>query len=218
MLLPGGLAREVGVTRFGKEVTLELYGRRESAPLYEVLTKEKVGGLSESPVVVAPLFYAQELAGLEGRLSRILVQPAAGGEATVRSSLQSIAARQGLNVESTSYDEELFAKAASASNQSTTLFAVISALVGFLFAFNATLLTVGQRKKLIVDLRRDGYEPKTVITVLAVDGLVLGIGACIVGLILGHELSVHLFTENPGYLGQRSHWGRSVLSACRRMQ
>ena len=201
VLLPGGLAREVGVTRFGKEVTLELYGRRESAPLYEVLTKKKIGGLSESPVVVAPLFYAQELAGLPGRLSRILVRPAAGAQDTVRSSLQSIAARHGLNVESTTYDEELFAKAASASNQSTTLFAVISALVGFLFAFNATLLTVGQRKKLIVDLRREGYEPKTVITVLAVDGLVLGIGACVVGLILGHELSVHLFTENPGYLG-----------------
>ena len=64
-----------------------------------------------------------------------------------------------LNVESTSYDETLFAKAATASNQSTALFSVISALVGFLFAFNAMLLTVPQRRRLVADLRRDGYTP-----------------------------------------------------------
>ena len=48
--------------------------------------------------------------------------------------------------QSTSYDERLFAKAAAASNQSTALFALISALVGFLFAFNAMLLTVPERR------------------------------------------------------------------------
>ena len=64
-----------------------------------------------------------------------------------------------LNVESIDYDEKLFAKAATASNQSTALFAAISALVGFLFAFNAMLLTVPQRRRLIADLRRDGYTP-----------------------------------------------------------
>ena len=106
-----------------------------------------------------------------------------------------------LNVESTDYDERLFAKAASASNQSTALFAVISALVGFLFAFNAMLLTVPQRRRLIADLRRDGYTPRTVIAVLLFDALVLGLSACLLGLVLGQELSIHLFRSNPGYLG-----------------
>ena len=82
-------------------------------------------------------------------VSRILVQPSPGAEAQVRAALQRIAAGR-LSVEPIGYDETLFAKAAAASNQSTALFAAISALVGFLFAFNAMLLTVPQRRRLIV--------------------------------------------------------------------
>ena len=98
------------------------------------------------------------------------------------------------------YDEQLFAKAAAASNQSTKLFAAICALVGFLFAFNAMLLTVPQRRRLIADLRRDGYTPATVIAVLLFDALVLGLVACVLGLALGEELSIHLLHSNPAFL------------------
>lgn len=200
VLLPGPLASHLGVTRFGREVTLRVYGRSERAPLYEQLHEKQIGGLAASPIVVAPLFFAQEMTGLTGRLSRILVQPAPGTEPSVRAALVHLAAGR-LNVESTSYDERLFAKAASASNQSTALFAVISALVGFLFAFNAMLLTVPQRRRLIADLRRDGYPPATVVGVLLIDAVVLGIAACVLGLAIGEELSIHLFHSNPGYLG-----------------
>jgi putative ABC transport system permease protein len=200
VLLPAPLAAHLGVTKFGSEVTLQMYGRTEHAPLYEQLHEKQIGGLIASPIVVAPLFYAQEMTGLTGRISRILVRPVAGRERQVRQALTRLAAGA-LNVESTSHDEALFAKAASASNQSTALFALISALVGFLFAFNAMLLTVPQRRRLIADLRRDGYTPRVVVGVLLLDGLLLGAGACVLGLLLGEELSIHLFRSNPGYLG-----------------
>jgi putative ABC transport system permease protein len=201
VLLPAPLGTSLGVTKFGSEVTLRLYGRTAHAPLYEQLHEKQIGGLVASPIVVAPLFFAQEMAGLPHRVSRILVEPAQGMEGRVRAALVGLARTDALNVESTSYDERLFAKAASASNQSTALFAVISALVGFLFAFNAMLLTVPQRRRLIADLRRDGYTPRTVIGVLLLDAVVLGIVACVLGLLLGEELSIHLFHSNPGYLG-----------------
>jgi putative ABC transport system permease protein len=200
ILLPAPLADHLGVTKFGKEVTLQLNGRKVQAPLYEQLHEKQIGSLVDSPIVVAPLFFAQEMAGLPHRISRILVQPAPGAEASVRSALVRLAAGR-LNVESTDYDEKLFAKAASASNQSTALFAVLSALVGFLFAFNAMLLAVPQRRRLIADLRRDGYTPAAVVMVLLLDALVLGVVACLLGLALGQELSIHLFRSNPGYLG-----------------
>ena len=200
VLLPAPLATHLGVTRFGREVTLRMYGRTEQAPLYEQLRAKQIGGLAASPIVVAPLFFAQEMTGLTGRVSRILVEAAPGAEGEVRAALVRLAAGR-LNVQSTSYDETLFAKAASASNQSTALFAVISALVGFLFAFNAMLLTVTQRRRLIADLRRDGYTPTTVIGVLLLDAVALGLLACLLGLVLGQELSIHLFRSNPGYLG-----------------
>lgn len=200
VLLPAPLATHLGVTRFGREVKLELYGRTEHAPLYKQLHQRQIGGLAASPIVVAPLFFAQEMTGFAHRISRVLVEPASGRERDVRRALVRLATGR-LNVESTSFDERLFTKAASASNQSTALFAVISALVGFLFAFNAMLLTVPQRRRLIADLRRDGYTPRTVIAILLIDAIVLGAAACLLGLLLGQELSIHLFRSNPGYLG-----------------
>jgi putative ABC transport system permease protein len=205
VLLPAPLASSLGVTKFGGEVTLRMYGRRTLAPLYTQLHAEQIGGLVTSPIVVAPLFFAQEMTGLTHRISRILVAPARGMEGRVRAALARLAVGRPsfgqLTVESTSYDERLFAKAAAASNQSTALFAVISALVGFVFAFNAMLLTMSQRRRLVADLRRDGYLPRTVIAVLSLDAAILGVVACLLGLLLGQELSIHLFHSNPGYLG-----------------
>jgi putative ABC transport system permease protein len=200
VLLPAPLASRLGVTKFGREVTLKLYGRTAQAPLYQQLYSRQIGGLVASPIVIAPLFFAQEMAGLPGRVSRILVQPAPDRESAVRGALSQLAGGR-LNVQGTDYDERLFAKAAAASNQSTALFALISALVGFLFAFNAMLLTVAPRRRLIAELRRDGYTPATVLAVLLLDALVLGSVACLLGLALGEELSIHLFGSNPGYLG-----------------
>jgi putative ABC transport system permease protein len=197
--LPAPLAHTLGVTRFGEEATFQLNGRVAEAPLYEQLHASQIGPLISSPIAVTPLESGQELSGLAGRISRILVEPAPGRERAVRAALIRLAAGR-LNVEPASYDETLFARASAATNQSTVLFAVISALVGFLFAFNAMLLTVPQRRRLIADLRRDGYPPASVIAVLLFDAVVLGLFACVLGLALGEELSIHLFRSNPGYL------------------
>ena len=198
--LPAPLAHTLGVSRFGDEITFRLNGRVAEAGLYEQLHASQIGPLTSSPIAVAPLAASQEMSGLAGRVSRILVEPAPGRERAVRAALIGLAAGAHLNVEPASYDETLFARASAATNQSTQLFALISALVGFLFAFNAMLLTVPQRRRLIADLRRDGYPPASVIVVLLFDAIVLGVLACVLGLVLGEELSIHLFHSNPGYL------------------
>jgi putative ABC transport system permease protein len=197
--LPAPLAHTLGVTKFGEEATFRLNGRVAQVALYEQLHASQIGPLVSSPIAITTLALAQEMSGLPGRIGRILVEPVPGREAAVRAALVRLAAGR-LNVEPTSYDETLFSRAASATNQSTQLFALISALVGFLFAFNAMLLTVPQRRRLIADLRRDGYPPASVIAVLLLDAIVLGLFACALGLALGEELSIHLFRSNPGYL------------------
>jgi putative ABC transport system permease protein len=73
-------------------------------------------------------------------------------------------------------------------------------LVGFLFAFNAMLLTVPQRRRLVADLRLDGYTPWEIVEVLLFDALVLGIAGALVGLLLGEWLSHHFLEASPGYL------------------
>jgi putative ABC transport system permease protein len=198
VVIAAPLARALGVVRFGQEVTLQLAGHTVQAPLYAQLGEQQIGQLARSPVVIAPLSYAQEMAGLQGRVSRILIQPEPGAQARVASELSMLAADRA-NVEPIDYEATLFAKAATVSNQSSALFSTISALVGFLFAFNATLLTVPVRRRLIVDLRRDGYHPRTVIAALCLDALVLGVAASTLGLALGYVLFTHVLRSDPAF-------------------
>jgi putative ABC transport system permease protein len=199
VVLPVPVARAVGARKFGDTVKFQALGHASEAALYSKLTEKQIGALISSPIAVSTLEFVQQASGLGGRVSRILVEPKPGQTAAVQAGLERIAAGR-YGVEAADYDEKLFAKAAAATNQSTQLFAVISALVGFLFAFNAMLLTVPQRRRLIADLRRDGYTPRAVIGVLMFDAVVLGTIACAIGLVLGDELSIHLFHSNPGYL------------------
>lgn len=199
VVLPSPVAKQIGVTKFGQSVTFHIAGRTGEAGLYTQLHARQIGPLVTSPIAVAPLGVAQEMAGYGRTVSRILVEPQPGHLAAVRSALASLADGR-LNVQPASFDEKLFARASEATNQSTDLFAAISALVGFLFAFNATLLTVPQRRRLIADLRRDGYTPGTVIGILLFDAVLLGVIACALGLFVGDELSIHLFHATPGYL------------------
>jgi putative ABC transport system permease protein len=62
------------------------------------------------------------------------------------------------------------------------------------------LLTVPQRRRLIVDLRLAGHDAPVVIQVLLFDALVLGAVAAGLGLAIGDLLSRHLFHDVPGYL------------------
>jgi putative ABC transport system permease protein len=199
VVLPAPVSRSIGVGKFGQEVTFELAGHTVQIPLYAQLHASQIGPLIESPIALAPLFAVQEMTDLPARVSRVLVHSSADSEPRVRAALEALAAGR-LNVESVDHDNVLFAKAAAASNQSTTLFSAVSALVGFLFAFNATLFTVPQRRRLIVDLRRDGYRPRTVIAVLLVDALALGLAASALGTALGEELSIHVLRSNPAFL------------------
>jgi putative ABC transport system permease protein len=199
VVLPAPLSQRIGVSRFGQEVHFQLAGHAVEVPFYSQLRASQIGPLIGSAIALVPLTTGQEMADLHHRLSRIIVAPAADSERQVRVALGALAGGR-LNVEKIDYEERLFAQAATASNQSTELFSAISALVGFLFAFNAMLFTVPQRRRLIGDLRRDGYGPRTVIAVLLLDAVVLGLVACVLGLTLGEELSIHLFHPNAAFL------------------
>src|SRR6202035_6075730 len=94
-----------------------------------------------------------------------------------------------LNVEPANFDSTLFAKAAGPANQAAELFSAISALVGFMFAFNAMLITAALRRELPGELRRHGATRWMTIKTLLVDALILGALGCIFGLILGDAAS-----------------------------
>jgi putative ABC transport system permease protein len=196
--LPHYVAHSLGLTSL-QPVTLQLGANRRQALIGLELFASESQALADSPVVIAPLAYAQRLTGMKGRLTRVFVQPRAGHGEEILSGLERIAAGR-VNVRSADFDATVFKQAAAPTNQSTSLFSTLSALVGFLFAFNAMLLTVGYRKDFVYDLRLDGYTRRQVVGILLFDALVLGVLGSIVGLVLGDFLSLDAFRADPGYL------------------
>jgi putative ABC transport system permease protein len=198
LALPTPLAQSLGTGPL-ETVELQIGGRDTQALVGTELGAHDIGTLVDSPVVLAPLAYAQQLAGMRGRITRIFVEPQAGRERQVQQGLLGLAAGH-LNVEAANSDASFFSQAAGPVNQATTLFSAISALVGFMFAYCAMLLTVPLRRGLVRDLRRDGATRWMTIKTLLFDAIVLGGVASLVGLALGDLLSITLFHSNPGYL------------------
>jgi putative ABC transport system permease protein len=198
LALPEPIAQAIGVASL-QAVKLQVGAKVVQTLIGATLTAGDIGALVHSPIVIAPLPYAQRLLGMIGRVTRIFVQSRPGRDREVQSGLARLAAGH-LNVDPADFDATLFRQAAGPTNQSTVLFSAISALVGFLFAFNAMLLTVPQRRNLVEDLRLDGYTGSMIVRVLLFDAFVLGVLASLVGLLLGDLLSVALFNTNPGYL------------------
>jgi putative ABC transport system permease protein len=196
--LPAPIAQAIGVSSL-QTVELQIGAGVKRAFLGTELLEADVGALVHSPVAIAPLAYAQRLTGMTRRITRILVQAPPEDAREVQAGLRRLAGDR-LNVRPADFEAMLFTEAATPTNQSTALFSAISALVGFLFAFNAMLLTLPQRRNLIEDLRLDGYTRWMIIKVLLFDALVLGTMASLVGLALGELLSIEVFRANPGYL------------------
>ncbi len=220
LALPLELADSVGLSSL-ESAELEVGGRAIRVFVGAVLFEGGLGVLAHSRFVFAPLGYAQQLARLPGRITGVLVRPRDGHERQVHAELMRLATGR-LNVQPADFNTTLFNQAAAPSNQSAELFSVIGALVGFLFALNALMLTASQRRSLVEDLRLDGYSRRMIVEVLLFDALVLGVLASLLGLALGDLLSAALFSSNPGYLSfafpidaQRIvSWQSIVLATC----
>jgi putative ABC transport system permease protein len=196
--MPLPVTRRIGVKSL-QPVTLLIGDRKVKTYVAVALGTSDIGVGVDNPIAILPLEQAQHTTGMTNRLTRILVEPEAGHDREVQSQLERIAASR-LNVRPATFDAAVFRQAEGPTAQSTQIFSAISALVGFLFAFNAMLLTVPQRRNLITDLRLDGYTPLEIVEVMLFDALALGVLGVAVGLGLGDLLSQSLLQAEPGYL------------------
>jgi putative ABC transport system permease protein len=198
LVLPEPLAEAIGV-RPGDSAQLQIGGRTTSVPVSATVPTAQYGDLAGSPVAMAPLDYVQQLAGVPDRISRVLVATAPARTNAVRAELRERFGER-LNVGSANAESRLISQAAAPNDQSTGLFAGVSALIGGLFAFTAMMLTVPERRRFIAELRLQGFGTGQVATQVAFESLVLGVAASALGLLLGDQLSRHLFEPMPGSL------------------
>jgi putative ABC transport system permease protein len=198
LLLSQSTADALGV-RAGGYVTVLVSGTAHPIRVGAIFNGSMFGGLASSPVAVTSLALAQLLSERRGRVTQVFVEPRPGSTAVVARELRGVAGSS-LDVLPADHELRLLDEAAVPNDQSTSLFTAISVMVGLLLALNAMLLTVPQRRKLIGDLRLDGYTPWEIVEVLLVDALALGLAGSLAGLALGELLSLSLIHSSPGYL------------------
>jgi putative ABC transport system permease protein len=196
----------------GAPVSLSLRGRSSQLRVAAVLGPEAVGALSRAFIATMPLHNLQKLTGLQGRISRILVETKSGDVADVRARLLALA-RGRLTVAAADQDVPLLRQALRPSNQASAFFAVIAGLLGFLLAFNALLLTAPERRQAIADLRLVGTRRTAIVQIVLFQAACLGIAASLVGLLAGYLLSMGFFHQSAGYLAQAFTLGGGTVLA-----
>lgn len=198
LLLPEKLAARLGVGP-GDDLRLDVFGRTRTVHVAATVGEEQVGTLADTPVVVGSLPFVQSLTGMQGRVTHILVTPRPGLDEPVRDALATIADDR-IDVVPSDNEARLISQAAGPNEQSTGMFAAISMVVGILFAFNAMLLTVPERRRTTHEMWMQGFSRAQLSTMLLFEALALGLVASLLGLLLGDQLSRHVFHAEPGYL------------------
>ncbi len=206
-LRPGviGLSRasasSLGVSAPGQQVTLLVGGVRHTLRVSALLGRAETGALSGALVAVMPIRSMQQLVGEPRRVTRILVHASAGRLAQVAARLDQLAGGR-LIAGGSEEDLKLLEEALRPSGQASALFAIIGALLGFLLAFNAILLTVPERRQTIADLRLSGTPRSAIVQLAVFQALCLGVAASTVGLAGGYVLSRWVLHQSSGYLAE----------------
>jgi putative ABC transport system permease protein len=198
LMLPATVAEATGL-QVGETATVLAHGETKKVRVDNILTTQPFGALASSPVAVAFLPRAQALTGMTGKVTQVYIKPLASREGQVSAELSALGGPT-LDVEPVDHELTLLDQAAKPNNQSTSLFAAISVMVGFLLALNANLLTVPERRRFVADLRMQGYDWRQVLVLLAFQAIVLGLVASAVGVVLGDFLSHFFLHRVPVYL------------------
>ncbi len=218
LLLPASVASQIGAEP-GDRVTILAFGGAHTIKVGAVLKSSPFGPLASSPVGVTPLLSAQRLTGLQGRVTQVLIEPERGASRRVAGELRTLAAGR-LNVVAADNELALLDEAVKPNDQSTSLFAAISVMVGFLLALNAMLLTVPERRRFVADLRMQGYDWRQIVALLGFQAAVLGVAASAAGVLLGellsraflHRIPTYLTTAFPIGTQESLHVGTSLLA------
>jgi putative ABC transport system permease protein len=218
LVLTQPTAHAIGA-RPGSDVRIEVGERTEHLALDATVSSSQIGAVAESPIAASSLPIVQSLAGLPGRVTRVLIEPRPGREGVVR---RVLSARFGatLNVRPVDTEAKLLGNASGPEKQVTLLFSAISLIAGVILAYNALLLASDERRRFIVQLVEIGTPDSMIVASLAFDALVLGVAGALLGLLAGDVISLVAYRAVPGYIaaafavgGQRIVGPQTVLVA-----
>ncbi len=196
--LPSGVASSIGAQ---PESTVRVLtnGEAHAVRVRAVLSEGTIGAVADSGIVVSLLRRAQHLTGQSGRVTNVLISTQPRETARVMDELRALAGNT-INVVPADNELGLVQTASKPSTQSTSLFVAIAIMVGLLLAWNAMLLTMPERRKVIADMRAQGFDRRQVLVILAFQAGTLGVAASLAGIVVGDMLARTLFHEVPNYI------------------
>jgi putative ABC transport system permease protein len=196
--IASSVAGQIGAS-VGNQITVLARGNAVRLPVHAVWSSQQVGAIADSAIAFAQLSVLQRVVGLPHRLTQLFIKPDRGSEGQVRTAVDRLAAGR-LDVQPANHELAAFDATAQPTTETSRLFAAIGVIVGFLFAVNAMLLTVPERRRWVAEARTQGYSAGQVLVILGFQALVLGLIASIVGILLGYIVAESLFSALPGYL------------------
>lgn len=196
--MPAEIADDVGAHAGGRVAVLA-GGRSRHAVVRAVLNAAVIGPVAEAPVAVALLPVAQQLTGQRGRVTEVLLKVRAGQVRRVAAELRTLVAGRA-SVTPASNELRVLEATAKPLEQSTSLFVVIAAMVGLLFACNAMLLTLPERRRMVIELHTQGFDLRQIQLILVSQAMMTGLVGSLAGLAFGELLAHTLFEASPVYL------------------
>lgn len=196
--LSTNMARDIGAS-VGDRLTINSDGRRSEVLLAGLLNGNDIGAVAQSPVAIAPLGQVQRVAGMQGRVSRILIAPKHDSEGAATRQLHRLFGDQ-FNVRPSDAEVVLLAEALKPDEQSSSMFSAIAVVIGMLFAYNAMILGAVRRRRQVALLRLVGADRSTVLSTLIFEAIVLGLVASLLGIALGDLISRIAFEPLPGFI------------------
>ncbi len=191
-------------------ITIHAGGRGYPMKVAAVIGRESGGPLASALAAFASVRTVQRLLDLPGRLTGVLVESEPGAHERVKSELARIAPASA-TVTGADAEIHLLHQATGPNRQASSFLALVAGLVGLLLAFNAMLLSVPERRRVVADLRIQGARSSDIVRLLLFQALCLGIAASVAGVVLGDVLSRAIFKENPGYLAAAFPLGTQTI-------
>jgi putative ABC transport system permease protein len=214
IVLPQAVAVQLGLQSEqpgrSPHVTLQLRGRMLRVQVTAIPSRSRVGSFADGRATVMQRSELQRIARLPRRVTRVLIQTRPGQEATVRKRLGTLVDGR-LSIGTPEDEIALLKQATRPSERASAFFTMIAAAVGWLLAFNAMLLSAPERRRVIAELRIQGYRSGQLIQIALSQALVLGVAAAAAGVVVGQLLAHGVLEESTDYLASAFSFGTQTV-------
>lgn len=170
--------------------------------------KVKIVGLLRQPnnisarvlegLVLTDIASAQELFGMNGKLSRIDLIATPEQTETIQSALAKDPSTAGLRVARASEQGETVTQLTAAFQLNLTAFSLLALAVGMFLIYNTVMFSVVQRRRILGIMRCVGVTGREIFALIMAEAGVLGFAGSLIGLLLGillGRLTVGLVTQ-----------------------